>query len=144
MTTKASDYERITGTWALVTVLYEDAETGARTPVYGENPKGFQIATPEGRWLALMTAEGRIVPTTDDERAAALRSMIAYAGRWRVDGDSVATIVEAAWNQGWVGTEQRRKFRFDGELLHLESPPQPHPNLLGRMVRIIVTWRREA
>lgn len=139
-----SDHERITGSWVLVGVLYEQPETGQRTPVYGDNPKGFQIATAEGRWLALMTAEGRTVPTDDAERAAALRSMIAYAGRWRIDGDEVATQVEAAWNQAWVGTEQRRRFRFDGDLLHLESPLTPHPNLLGRMVRIIVTWRRES
>jgi hypothetical protein len=34
--------------------------------------------------------------------------------------------------------------RFEGDdLLHLQSAPQPHPNLLGRKVRIIVTWRRE-
>jgi hypothetical protein len=137
-------HARIIGTWALVSVLYEDAESGERTPVYGQNPKGCQIATPEGRWLALMTAEGRTVPETDAERAAALRSMIAYTGRWRIDGDQVATVVEAAWNQSWVGTEQRRTYRFDGDLLNLESPLTPHPNLLGRMVRIIVTWRREA
>ena len=27
--------------------------------------------------------------------------------------------------------------------LHLESPPQPHPNIGGRVVRIIVSWDRE-
>ena len=135
--------ERIIGSWALVSVLYEDMETHERTPVYGAGAKGVQIATRGGRWLALMTGDGRRVPETDADRADALRSMIAYTGRWRVDGDQVATRVEAAWNQGWVGTEQRRTYRFDGDLLHLESPPQAHPNLLGRVVRIIVTWCRE-
>jgi hypothetical protein len=135
--------DKIVGSWRLVSVLYEDIDTRERTPVYGAHPSGSQIATPGGRWLALMTADGRKTPETDEDRAASLRSMIAYTGRWRVEGDSVVTKVEAAWNQGWVGTEQRRKFRFEDDLLHLESPPQSHPNLLGKVVRIIVTWRRE-
>ena len=52
----ASDARNIIGTWKLVSVVYEDQETKTRTPVYGERPKGYQIATPEGRWLALVTA----------------------------------------------------------------------------------------
>ena len=69
--------QKIVGTWTLVSVVYEDQETKARTPVLGERPKGRQIATADGRWLALVTAEGRPVPKTDEERAQALRTMIA-------------------------------------------------------------------
>ena len=138
-----SDREKIVGTWKLVSVLYEDAQTKERWSVLGEHPKGSQIATREGRWLALVTAEGRKVPQTDAERAAALRTMISYTGRYRLEDGKVITRVEAAWNEAWVGTEQVRAYRFDGDRLHLESPPQPHPNLAGRMVRVIVTWERE-
>jgi hypothetical protein len=139
----AGDAERIVGTWKLVSVLYEDAQTKERWPVLGEHPKGRQIATADGRWLALVTAEGRKVPQTDADRAAALRTMISYTGRYRIEQGKVVTKVEAAWNEAWVGTEQVRAYRFDGDLLHLESPPTPHPNLAGRVVRIIVTWERE-
>jgi Lipocalin-like domain len=142
-TVLADDKERIVGTWKLVSVLYEDAQTKERWPVLGQHPKGYQIATPEGRWLALVTAEGRKPPATDAERAQALRTMISYTGRYRLEDGRVITRVEAAWNEAWVGTEQVRAYRFDGDLLHLESPPQPHPNLAGRVVRIIVTWERE-
>ena len=100
-----------------------------RTPVYGEHPKGIQIATPEGRWLALMTAENRPVPKTDADRAQALKTMIAYTGRYRVDNGKVITKVEAAWNEAWVGGEQVRNIRFDGDRLYIESPPMPHPNI---------------
>lgn len=135
---------RIVGTWTLVSVNYEDAATGERTPIYGAHPKGIQIATPHGRWLALMTGEGRSVPKTDAERAQALTSMIAYTGRYRIEGGKVITKVEAAWNQGWVGGEQVRVVRFDGDRLRLESPPMPHPNLRDRTVRVIVEWDRES
>jgi hypothetical protein len=135
---------QIVGTWKLVSVAYEDQATKERTPVYGAHPKGIQIATPEGRWLALMTAEGRGVPQSDDERANALKTMIAYTGRYRVEGGNVITKVEAAWNEAWVGTEQVRAIRFDGETLLLQSPPMPHPNIGGRVVRVIVAWQRES
>ncbi|HEY2755080.1 MAG TPA: lipocalin-like domain-containing protein [Pseudolabrys sp.] len=140
----AADKDRIVGTWKLVAVAYEDAQTKERSPVLGEHPRGYQIATPEGRWIALVTADGRPVPKTDDERAKALRSMIGYSGRYRVEGNKVITKVEVAWNEAWVGTEQVRFLRFEGDdLLHIESPPMPHPNVNDRTVRVIVTWARD-
>ena len=134
--------QRIVGTWTLVSVVYEDTATKERTPIYGEHPKGVQIATPAGRWLALMTAEGRTIPKTDEDRAQALKSMIAYTGRYRVEGGKVITKVEAAWNEAWVGGEQVRHIRFEGNKLFIESPPMPHPNINDKTVRVIVVWQR--
>ena len=140
----AGDKEKIVGTWKLISVVYEDQATKERTPVYGEHPRGYQIATPEGRWLALVTAENRPVPKTDEERAQALRTMISYSGRYRVEDGKVTTKVEVAWNEAWVGGEQVRFIRFEGDdLLHIESPPMPHPNMNNKVVRIIVTWQRD-
>ena len=143
---RADDQElrqKIVGTWKLVSVVYEDQESKTRTPVLGEHPKGRKIATADGRWLALVTAEGRTVPKTDEERAQALRTMIAYTGRYRVEDGKVITKVEAAWNEGWVGGEQTRFIRFEGDRLFIESPPMPHPNQNNRVVRVIVIWDRE-
>jgi hypothetical protein len=140
---KADDKSAIVGTWKLVSVVYEDQQTKERTPVLGEHPKGFQIATPEGRWLALVTADGRPVPKTDEDRAQALRTMIAYTGRYRVEDGKIITKVDAAWNEAWVGSEQIRFIRFDGDLLYIESPPMPHPNVNNKVVRVIVTWQRD-
>lgn len=134
---------RIVGVWTLVSVVYEDAATKERVPVYGEHPKGVQIATATGRWLALMTADGRAIPKTDADRAQALKTMIGYTGRYRVEDGNVITKVEAAWNEVWVGTEQVRRIAFDGTTLQLESPPMPHPNIGDKTVRVIVAWDRE-
>ena len=133
----------IVGTWSLVSVVYEDVASRERTPIYGEHPRGIQIATPEGRWLALMTAEGRPIPQTDPDRAQALKSMIAYTGRYRVENGQVITKVEAAWNEAWVGGEQVRYIRFESDRLYIESPPMPHPNINDKTVRVIVVWERE-
>ena len=50
---RADDVElrkQIVGLWTLVSVVYEDQETKARTPVLGEHPRGRQLATADGRW----------------------------------------------------------------------------------------------
>jgi hypothetical protein len=143
MSDDESDRKNIVGVWRLVSVVYEDAETKERTPVLGEHPKGRQIATAEGHWLALVTADGRKVPQTDEERAQALRTMIAYTGHYRVEDGKVITAVEAAWNEAWVGSKQVRFIRFEGDRLLIESPPMPHPNLAGKVVRVIVIWERD-
>jgi len=142
-TALADDKEKIVGTWKLVSVVYEDQLTKERTPVLGEHPRGRQIATADGRWLALVTAENTPVPKTDEERARALQSMIAYTGRYRIEEGKVITKVEAAWNEAWVGGEQVRMIRFEGDRLFIESPPMPHPNVNNKMVQVIVIWDRE-
>jgi hypothetical protein len=139
----ADEKEQIIGTWKLVSVMYEDQETKALAPVLGNNPRGSQIATRDGRWLALVTADNRSVPKTDEERAQALRTMISYSGRYKVEGNKVTTKVEIAWNEAWVGGEQVRFVRFEGDKLYIESPPMPHPNVGGKVVRVIVVWERE-
>jgi len=138
------EQDQIVGVWKLVSVMYEDQETKALTAVFGDKPRGCQIATRDGRWLALATPSERVVPLTDAERAHAYRTMIAYSGRYRIDGNKIVTKVDAAWNEAWVGGEQVRYIRFEGDRLHVESPPMPHPNVYGKVVRVIVTWQREA
>jgi Lipocalin-like domain len=135
--------KQVVGIWTLVSVVYEDQETKERTPVLGEKPRGRQIATADGRWLALVTAEGRPVPKTDEQRAQALRTMISYSGRYRVENGRVVTKVEIAWNEAWVGGKQIRFIRFESDRLFIESPPMPHPNVDNKVVKVIVIWDRE-
>ncbi len=80
---------------------------------------------------------------TDADRAQALKTMIAYTGRYRVENGQVITKVDAAWNEAWVGGEQVRNIRFDGDKLYIQSPPMPHPNTDNKVVRVIVVWQRE-
>jgi hypothetical protein len=94
--------------------------------------------------LALATPTGRKVPETDEARAQAFHTMIAYSGRYRVEGSTITTKVEVAWNESWVGGEQVRHIRFEGDKLFIESPPMPHSYMYGKTVRVIVVWQREA
>ncbi len=61
-----------------------------------------------------------------------------------MEDGKVITTVEVAWNEAWVCSEQVRFLRFEGDdLLHIESPPITHPNVNNKVVRVIVTWKRD-
>ena len=58
-------------------------------------------------------------------KAALLTTYIAYSGPCAIDdvAGTVTLKVEAAWRQEYVGTEQKRFFRFDqGKLLFGPAP----------------------
>jgi len=131
------------GTWKLVSCVYEDAQTKERTLPYGVHPKGYAILTPEGRLMALITAEGRKAPRTAEDRDVAFRSAVAYSGRYRVDGNKFVTTVDIAWHEAWVGTDQVRFFKRVGDRLHIESPPTANLNRRDQKVRGILIWERE-
>lgn len=59
----------------------------------------------------------------DTERAAVHKSMLAYSGKYRVEGQDLITTVDISWNEEWNGTEQRRHFRIEGDKLFIESAP---------------------
>jgi len=63
----------------------------------------------------MITGEGRKAPNTDQDRADLLKSMVAYTGMYRIEGDKWITKVDVSGNPAWVGTEQARFFRFDGQ-----------------------------
>lgn len=71
---------------------------------------------------------------------AAYIGYIAYFGRYEVNaaGDSVTHFVEGALNPAWVGGEQMRQLRFDGDLLVLQADVQKGP----KTIRHVLTWRK--
>src|SRR5262245_18365306 len=139
----AGGQRNLVGTWRLLSCVMEDVATGKRDAVWGEHPNGSLVLTPTGRWIVVQTAEGRTVPQTDEDRGAAFRSMLAYSGRYRTEGQRIIITVDIAWDEGWNGTEQVRTFRLDGDQLHIEAAPQPYANLGGKMMRGSLTWARE-
>src|SRR5215475_8933020 len=138
----ADGQANLIGTWRLISCVMEDPATGKRDAVWGQHPNGFLVLTPTGRWIVVQTAEGRTVPQTDEDRAAAFRSMLAYSGTYRTEGQKIIITVDVAWDEGWNGTEQVRTFKLDGDELHIEAAPQPYANLGGKVMRGSLTWAR--
>ena len=137
----ADDSRRVVGTWKLVSFWNEFQDGSEARPMYGKNPTGVMVFTSDNRFMAIVEAEGRKPPQTDEDRAAAFRTLIAYTGLVRFDGDKLITQVDVSWNPGWVGTEQVRTFRFEGDRLQVISPWVMSPNL-GKMTRATATWER--
>ena len=120
----------------------EDVETKEQRAAWGEHPNGWLILTPAGRWIVVQTAEGRKAPQTDEDRSAAFRSMLAYCGKYRVDGQKIVVDVDIAWDESWCGTEQIRFFNIENNRLHIEAAPQRYANLGDKVMRAVLIWQR--
>ena len=79
----------------------------------------------------------------DAERAALHKSMLAYTGKYRIEGNDLITIVDASWNEEWNGTEQRRHFRIEGNKLFIESAPASSILFPGKTDFRRIVWERE-
>jgi hypothetical protein len=139
----ADDSAKILGIWKLVSFEAEIQATGQKEPVMGQNPTGYVIFTPEGRAFFILTGEGRKAPKTVQDRADLLNSLISYTGMYRLEGDKWITKVDVAWSPDFVGTEQTRFFKVEGNRLHVLTTWGIHPNWPEKgMQRRILTFER--
>ena len=139
----AQDNKNLVGTWRLVSYEVEAQATGQRGPIMGEKPTGYATFLPEGRVFFVLTGEGRKPASTDQERAALLGTVIAYTGKYTLDGDKWTTDVEVAWNPEWVGTKQVRTFAIKDDRLMVTTPWRLMPNFPDKGTsRSIVTFER--
>ena len=139
----ADDRAKLVGNWRLASWVQEFQDGGEPRPEYGKHPIGYIIFTPEGRMMALIEGEGRRSPSNDQERAALLRSLIAYTGKYSLDGDKWTTRVDAAWHPDRRGSQQVRSFKVEGDRLIVTTPFMPSPNFGGRVLRSVLVWERE-
>lgn len=110
----AEDSQQVIGFWKLVSYVVEIQATGQIEPIIGQHPTGYVNFSPEGRVMFILTGEGRKPAKTVEERADLLSTLVAYTGTYRIEGDRWITKVDVAWNPEWVGTEQARKFKIEG------------------------------
>ena len=142
-TSVADDRQQVIGVWKLVSYVVEIQATGQIEPVMGQHPTGYVNFSPEGRVMFILTGEGRKPAKTTEERADLLSTLVAYTGSYWIEGDKWITKVDVAWNPEWVGTEQARQFKIEGNLLHVLTPWRVMPNWPEKgMQRSIVTLER--
>jgi hypothetical protein len=139
----ADDRAQVHGAWKLVSYNVEVQGTGEIFPPMGKIPTGYVIFTPEARVWFVLTGEGRKPAKTAEEKAELLDTLVAYTGTYRVEGDKWITSVEVAWNPAWVGTEQSRSFKMEGDRLQVLTPWRVMPNWADKgMTRSIITFER--
>jgi len=89
--------------------------------MYGASLLGRAIFEPNGRMIAMLVPSGRSEAASDADAAKLFRSMVAYSGRWSIDGEKFVTRVDMAYEPSWIGTEQVRHYAFDGQTLSLRT-----------------------
>jgi hypothetical protein len=137
--------ERLIGTWKLVSATREEMPSGATADQLGPEPAGYINYGPDGRMIAIIARSDRASPAgpmpTPAEADALFKGMVAYAGSYTIDGDTVTHHVDVAWNESWKGSKQVRVFTFDGERLQLSTLPSPDPSE-GRMSVRRMVWEK--
>jgi hypothetical protein len=110
----------------------------------GNAPHGALIMHPGGRMIGIITPSEQPTPKTESEQAAAFQKLIAYSGTFRLEPpDQFITKVDIAWLKPWVGTEQARTYKCDGQTLDIISAPARLPITGDAPVIGVVSWVRE-
>lgn len=130
----------LVGSWRLVSFEREYQAGGEREYPMGKAPTGYILFNPAGSMAVVITSEGRKGLATDQERSDLFKSMVAYAGPYRVEGDKWLTKVEVSWHPAWVGTEQARSFQIAGDRLQEMTAWAERPD--KRMARALITYER--
>jgi hypothetical protein len=136
------DRDDLVGVWKLQSFSLQVLGERPRE-IFGTNPQGYLILTAEGRMMTIVTRADRKPATTVEEQAALLQSMVAYSGRYTVEGNRLITRPDVTWNEIYSGTEQVRYYSLNGETLALTTAPQPSGVLPGKKVIATLTYERE-
>lgn len=136
--------EKLYGSWRLVSfkaqIVGEDAEP---RDIFGPAPFGRLILTPTHTMAAFLSRPDRKPPSNDAEAATLLRSMTAYTGRFRVEGGTLITTVDGAWNEVFKAHGQVRIFKLEGDVLTIHVPEQPSGLEPGKRNTSVLTFVRE-
>jgi Lipocalin-like domain len=133
----------LVGVWRLVGGYAIAQATGQRVELFGNDPQGRAIFDPGGRMVVIVAASNRVPATTISAMAELFRSMVAYSGKWFVDGDKFITEVDLAADPAWVGKPQIRYYTFDGQTLSLRTAPVEHSSFAGGTAIVYADWRKE-
>lgn len=135
---------KLHGCWRLVSLDTELQDSKELTQPWGADPNGYLILGSDGRMMTLVTAKAREPGNTDEKLAALFRTMMAYTGRYWIDGDRFIIKIDSCWNEAWNGSEQERFYKLDGDTLDIISAWMPNPLDSGKsMGRGILCFRRE-
>jgi len=110
-----------------------------RTSQIMYTPDGFMgvVNTPASRAQVSETSNPMSLDgISAEERAAAAEGVVAYTGRYEIQGDIVRHTIYSALNPNLVGTTQLRRATISGDDLTLASLPDAKGNSFR------IRWRR--
>src|SRR5262245_66456899 len=87
--------------------------------------KGRLMLTPEGVWMIILTgANNNRGPAKNlEEKAALLGPLLAYSGKYTIEGNRMTIGVDMSWNEIYSGANQNqaRFFNIEGDKLDRKS-----------------------
>ena len=116
---------------------------GEATEPFGPNPKGRAVFTPDGYVTFVIVAANRKPAANDEGSAALLKTLLAYTGKFTIDGDKFTTKVDMSGNELLTGQDQVRFFKLDGDKLSIRTAEQVSSVYPGKRVVGTLTWERE-
>ena len=138
----ADTARQLAGSWKLTTWTIQIIDGEAAQP-FGPNPKGRAVFTSDGYVAFIIAGANRKPASNNDESAALLKSLLAYTGKFTIDGDKFTTNVDISWNEILTGTAQIRFFKLEGDKLSLRTAEQVSAVYPGKKVVGTLTWERE-
>ena len=140
---RTEDASKVLGVWKVTSYKIHFVQENVTREVYGSDPKGYYIFTPQGRLMVILTASGRKPPTNDAEAAALLKTMTSYSARYSADAEKVVFTPDVSWNEVYTGKEQIRFYKIDGNKLTITTPEQQYGNAPDKMAKGIIEFVRE-
>jgi Lipocalin-like domain len=119
--------QQIQGSWTLVSCVNET--DGKKSDVFGPNPRGFMILTPDGRYSLIVMrsslpkfASNSRIKGTDEENQAVVKGSMAHFGRYAVVNEKEQTVnffVEGSTFPNWDNEPQKRIMSVSGDELRV-------------------------
>jgi hypothetical protein len=143
---RAEDTNPLVGTWRIVSFERENVDTKAVSKGFGGNAMGFATYTPDGRVSFMVIDVKRKPPAqtyaTDDEAISLYRTMNAYVGSYRTQGDQINIHIDISSNQILNNTDAIRFFKIDGDRLISTTAPEKNSFLKDQITIAKLVYER--
>jgi Lipocalin-like domain len=133
---------QLAGSWKLILWTIQIVG-GEATEPFGPNPKGRAVFAADGYVAFVIVAANRKPATSNEESAALLNSLLAYTGKFMIEGDKFITKVDMSGNELLTGQDQIRFFKLEGDKLTIRTAEQVSSVFPGKRVVGSLTWERE-
>ena len=143
----SGDARQLIGTWKQLSGTMVEEGSGETKSNLSAAPNGYVNFSADGRLILLSTDSARRPPggevPTPAEAEALYRSLIGYAGTYKVEGKKVTYDLDVTWNESWTGTKQVRFWEVNGDRLIITTPEIVNP-LTGKRSVFRLTFQKVA
>jgi hypothetical protein len=143
-----ADADKFVGAWRLISTEFRAEDGSLGESPYGTDSQGLLMYDAQGSMSAQLGQAHRAPFAIADRKAgsheelkAAFESYQAYCGRYTVDQREqvISHTVTLSLLPNWVGTEQRRYYKFEDGKLILRTPPM---SIGGKALNGELVWEK--